>query len=116
MSRYAVGALVTLTTTIFVTGALLAYHLQRGPRKRHSQKRDSKSRDGGGGNFISTDNGVNVLAPIPQGIESCIGNTPLFKIKSLSDATGCEILGKAEVQLQQLKNFDPSSVKPDVST
>ena len=35
--------------------------------------------------------------PIPEGIESTIGNTPLFRIKSLSDATGCEILGKAEV-------------------
>ncbi|KAJ9648296.1 Cysteine synthase 2 [Coniosporium tulheliwenetii] len=32
----------------------------------------------------------------PEGIEGCIGNTPLFKIKSLSDATGCEILAKAE--------------------
>jgi len=34
---------------------------------------------------------------IPKGIESTIGNTPLFRIKSLSDATGCEILAKAEV-------------------
>ncbi|KAL4890629.1 tryptophan synthase beta subunit-like PLP-dependent enzyme [Aspergillus ambiguus] len=33
---------------------------------------------------------------IVDGIEGCIGNTPLFRIKSLSDATGCEILGKAE--------------------
>ncbi len=35
---------------------------------------------------------------VPEGIEACIGNTPLFKIKSLSDATGCEILAKAEVR------------------
>ena len=34
--------------------------------------------------------------PIPAGIEGCIGNTPLFKIRSLSNATGCEILAKAE--------------------
>ncbi|RIA79016.1 tryptophan synthase beta subunit-like PLP-dependent enzyme, partial [Glomus cerebriforme] len=33
---------------------------------------------------------------IADGIEGLIGNTPLMKIKSLSDATGCEILGKAE--------------------
>ncbi|KAJ6103386.1 Cysteine synthase 2 [Penicillium sp. IBT 16267x] len=33
---------------------------------------------------------------IVEGIEGCIGNTPLFRIKSLSDATGCEILAKAE--------------------
>jgi len=35
--------------------------------------------------------------PIREGIEGCIGNTPLIKIKSLSDATGCDILAKAEV-------------------
>jgi cysteine synthase A len=35
---------------------------------------------------------------IPEGIEGCIGNTPLFKIKSLSEETGCEILAKAEVR------------------
>ncbi|TAQ84741.1 hypothetical protein B7494_g6933 [Chlorociboria aeruginascens] len=33
---------------------------------------------------------------IPEGIEGCIGNTPLFKIRSLSEATGCTILAKAE--------------------
>jgi cysteine synthase A len=33
---------------------------------------------------------------IPVGIEGCIGNTPLFKIRSLSEETGCEILAKAE--------------------
>ena len=34
---------------------------------------------------------------IADGIEGCIGNTPLFRIKSLSEATGCDILAKAEV-------------------
>lgn len=33
---------------------------------------------------------------IPVGIEGLIGNTPLIKIKSLSEATGCEIFAKAE--------------------
>ncbi|KAF8245918.1 PALP-domain-containing protein [Wilcoxina mikolae CBS 423.85] len=41
------------------------------------------------------------IAPQPtedirNGLEECIGNTPLIRIKSLSDLTGCEILGKAE--------------------
>jgi len=36
---------------------------------------------------------------IQNGIEGCIGGTPLIKIKSLSDYTGCEILAKAEVWL-----------------
>ena len=42
---------------------------------------------------------------IPEGIEACVGNTPLFKIKSLSDATGCEILAKAEVELRKYKRL-----------
>ncbi|KAI4953936.1 hypothetical protein J4E91_002785 [Alternaria rosae] len=33
---------------------------------------------------------------IKEGIEGCIGDTPLIKIKSLSEFTGCEILAKAE--------------------
>lgn len=33
---------------------------------------------------------------VPEGIESCVGQTPLFRIKSLSEATGCDILAKAE--------------------
>ncbi|KAI4186478.1 MAG: hypothetical protein LQ348_004216 [Seirophora lacunosa] len=32
----------------------------------------------------------------PEGIEACVGNTPLFRIKSLSVGTGCEVLAKAE--------------------
>ncbi|KAJ5291003.1 Tryptophan synthase beta subunit-like PLP-dependent enzymes superfamily [Penicillium angulare] len=35
---------------------------------------------------------------IVEGIEGCIGNTHLFRIKSLSDETGCEILAKAEAR------------------
>lgn len=34
---------------------------------------------------------------ILEGIEGAIGRTPLIRIKSLSDKTGCEILGKCEV-------------------
>jgi len=30
------------------------------------------------------------------GVEGLIGNTPLVKLKALSEATGCEILAKAE--------------------
>ncbi|KAL1393850.1 tryptophan synthase beta subunit-like PLP-dependent enzyme [Phyllosticta capitalensis] len=38
----------------------------------------------------------NLGGEIAEGIEGCIGNTPLIKIKSLSEFTGCEILAKAE--------------------
>ncbi len=53
----------------------------------------------------ATDEAFNAVAEpeILVGIEGCIGNTPLFKIKSLSDATGCDILAKAEVTTQQFK-------------
>ncbi|KAJ3160644.1 hypothetical protein HDU86_000403 [Geranomyces michiganensis] len=33
---------------------------------------------------------------IRDGVAGLIGNTPLFRINSLSDATGCEVLAKAE--------------------
>jgi hypothetical protein len=39
-----------------------------------------------------------LLRDFIEGVEGCIGNTPLIKIKSLSEATGCEILAKAEVR------------------
>lgn len=34
---------------------------------------------------------------IPQGLHGTIGNTPLFRLNALSDATGCDIFAKAEV-------------------
>jgi cysteine synthase A len=40
------------------------------------------------------------VGAIKEGIEGCIGDTPLIKIKSLSEYTGCDILAKAEVRLR----------------
>src|SRR6266404_845390 len=31
-----------------------------------------------------------------RGVESYVGNTPLLRLRTLSELTGCEILGKAE--------------------
>ena len=36
------------------------------------------------------------ITGVVDGIEGCVGNTPLIRIKSLSEETGCEILAKAE--------------------
>lgn len=44
---------------------------------------------------VMNDGGL--VPDIKNGIEGTIGNTPLIRIKSLSEATGCEILAKAEV-------------------
>ncbi|KAL1651195.1 Cysteine synthase 2 [Diplodia intermedia] len=46
-------------------------------------------------NTITLDSSAPV-EEIAEGIEGAIGNTPLIRIKSLSEATGCEILAKAE--------------------
>ncbi|KZT51768.1 hypothetical protein CALCODRAFT_114674 [Calocera cornea HHB12733] len=35
---------------------------------------------------------------VVTGITGLIGNTPLLRIESLSEATGCDILGKCEVR------------------
>ncbi|KAH8899233.1 PALP-domain-containing protein [Thozetella sp. PMI_491] len=43
-----------------------------------------------------SDNGLGEYSHIVEGIEGCIGNTPLVKIRSLSEATGRTILAKAE--------------------
>lgn len=52
--------------------------------------------NGGGGDGSRWDDEV-VVRDVPDGIEACVGNTPLFRIKSLSEETGCEIFAKAEV-------------------
>ena len=43
------------------------------------------------------DDETNLTEDIVDGIEGLIGNTKLVRIRSLSLATGCEILAKAEV-------------------
>lgn len=45
---------------------------------------------------IASDEDAIPAPSIPVGIEGTINNTPILKIKSLSEATGCEILAKAE--------------------
>jgi cysteine synthase len=40
---------------------------------------------------------ISLTEDIVDGVEGLIGNTKLVRIRSLSVATGCEILAKAEV-------------------
>ena len=54
------------------------------------------------GKLLDTGSSERDKQEVPDGIESCIGNTPLFRIKSLSEATGCDILAKAEVNQWQI--------------
>ena len=81
----------------FAAGVILALGLEPFWESKHDRRKsqqkasDSKSQRG---EAPSARTGPPAIV---DGIEGCIGNTPLFRIKSLSEATGCEILGKAEV-------------------
>ncbi|KAK9314338.1 tryptophan synthase beta subunit-like PLP-dependent enzyme [Lipomyces starkeyi] len=59
--------------------------------------RDDDSKFEGGRIQMTSEEAEVVKKEIRVGVEGLIGNTPLMKIKSLSDATGCEILAKVEM-------------------
>src|SRR3954453_12439011 len=75
-----VGVIFTLSTNSFINWWKRKnkdgnkYNKNTRELKSHKQPGDIRSED------------------IADGIEGLIGNTPLMRIKSLSDATGCEIL------------------------
>lgn len=73
--------------TAFVAGVCLAITCRELLSSRHLQKKSE-------GKALTARPGP---PSIVEGIEGCIGNTPLLRIKSLSDETDCEILAKAEV-------------------
>ena len=89
-----------LGTTAFVAGILLTLGFKDllypalAQLLRESQSQDAESRRRREADALVARAGPPAIV---DGIEGCIGNTPLFRIKSLSDETGCEILGKAEV-------------------
>lgn len=41
---------------------------------------------------------LRVLPPVREGVPGLIGNTPMIRLKSLSEATGCTVLAKLEMQ------------------
>jgi len=87
----ALGVFFTLSTTAIVLaskGRLFTDDAHR--RKTHSL---SKKSDQQGSSIAEVGQGNTIC----DGVAGLIGNTPMMRIKSLSDATGCEILAKAEV-------------------
>ncbi|CAG8605235.1 8488_t:CDS:2 [Ambispora gerdemannii] len=70
-----VGVLMTLSTTFLIS---------------RRARRDTSSKSA---RLHSSEIAVNKIV---NGVEGIIGNTPMIKIRSLSEATGCEILAKAE--------------------
>lgn len=86
---FAAGVVITLACTVYFPGM----------DRRKLQKQASFKIS------ASTNDPLNVapsqrVSGIVDGVEGTIGNTPLIKIKSLSEETGCEILGKAEVRCE----------------
>ncbi|KAH1493014.1 hypothetical protein LV164_005711 [Aspergillus fumigatus] len=85
--------------TAFVAGILLALgfsellYPELKNRIRGTRSQPTKVLQDGSADSLTVRSGPPAIV---DGIEGCIGNTPLLRIKSLSDATGCEILGKAE--------------------
>ncbi|CAI2179941.1 15288_t:CDS:2 [Funneliformis geosporum] len=84
------------TSRQFIYGLLLGVILTLSTNSfRNWLKR--KNGDGNKRELNTPQQPIDVISEdIVDGIEGLIGNTPLMRIKSLSDATGCEILGKAE--------------------
>lgn len=110
---FLVGILVTLGFKDFYPDLELAYRRRvrqlRGlPHPRpgesdyvrledHTKRKSSILPSADGGNdprrLVS---GAVIQTEVSVGVEGLIGNTPLIKLRSLSDATGCEIFAKAE--------------------
>ncbi|KAG0005439.1 hypothetical protein BGZ65_011126 [Modicella reniformis] len=96
----ALGAFFTLSATAIILatkGSLSTHDAHR--RNTHSVPRKNNAR------MSSVDEDSGELIPLPNtsrgnmicdGVSGLIGNTPMMRIKSLSEATGCEILAKAE--------------------
>lgn len=100
-------------TAAFLCGVLLTLgfkdfypDLERRFRRRRRSPADTLVSAGLGESIDLEDHTKNQVpdksdyVEIPEGIEACVGNTPLFRIKSLSEETGCDILAKAEVLLR----------------
>ncbi|KAI5307101.1 hypothetical protein KEM55_008412, partial [Ascosphaera atra] len=86
----------------FVAGAVLAVGIKDiiyPEIKKKLSERGSEPSGSIGAGIQAERDGIAVRSGPPaivEGIEGCIGNTHLVRIKSLSEATGCEILAKAE--------------------
>lgn len=82
MEKYPQTTLLLGGAALGAAAVLAAQTLRSGRRRRRRREESQKPA---------------LAEDIRSGLEECIGNTPLIRIKCLSEATGCEILGKAEV-------------------
>ncbi|KAG0265204.1 hypothetical protein BG011_005247 [Mortierella polycephala] len=97
----ALGAFFTLSTTAVVLAAKGSTSTTHGTRRQQSHSSSEKA----GRRRSSIGENISRFISLPKaeqnnlicdGVAGLIGNTPMVRIKSLSEATGCEILAKAE--------------------
>lgn len=91
----ALGIFFTLSTTAIVL-ATTGGSKRFAPKSAHNRSRRRSSIGESIDKFIALPKSEH-SSMICDGVAGLIGNTPMMRIKSLSDATGCEILAKAEV-------------------
>ncbi|KAG0000301.1 hypothetical protein BGZ80_003525 [Entomortierella chlamydospora] len=98
----AIGAALGIFFTLSTTAIVLATRgISSDPnRNSHStSRRDNRRRsliNFSNDKLISSSPKADRSSSICDGVAGLIGNTPMMRIKSLSEATGCEILAKAE--------------------
>src|SRR6267143_6529622 len=75
---------------------------QRGSPSRTERTADSSRKNflgednSGGESYISRRRDSDHMTAKYSGVDGYVGNTPLIRLRRLSELTGCEILGKAE--------------------
>ncbi|KAF8942606.1 hypothetical protein BGZ47_006317 [Haplosporangium gracile] len=97
----AIGAALGIFFTLSTTAVVLATRGNSGQRPNSHNARSGKQnrRRSSIGESISKEIALHKSeknSQICDGVAGLIGNTPMMRIKSLSEATGCEILAKAE--------------------
>ncbi|KAK3330102.1 tryptophan synthase beta subunit-like PLP-dependent enzyme [Apodospora peruviana] len=99
-AAFVVGILVTLGFKDLYPELEAQYQRRRKQNRRQTTDGDSSSSSRRRSSMffgpVQLEDHESSSSTIVEGIEGCIGNTPLIKIKSLSEATGCTILAKAE--------------------
>lgn len=81
-----------LVSTVLVSVCL--YLWEKSAARNTSSSSNSNNTDKGA---LSQNTSNSIPSNIPVGLDQLIGNTPLVKINSLSNATGCSILAKLEL-------------------
>ena len=107
----AIGAAIGVFFTLSTTAIVLATTRSGFGNYSSSSKKNSSSANNSGRNSrrrSSIGESISRFIHLPKakaeqeplicdGVAGLIGNTPMMRIKSLSEATGCQILAKAEV-------------------